>query len=158
MVVKKKNIKKKKIKESTSDDIERELYLKTDEQEYAKVTKMLGNCRLEVQCVDGMTRICHIRGTMTKKRKKVWIELNDIILVSLREYEDTKCDAIHKYTPSEIKRLKIIGEIPESMIEINETKEDDNLGIEFVIKNKHDIDTDDEDEETKDTELNIDEI
>lgn len=37
--------------------------------EYAQVNKMLGNGRLEANCFDGISRLCHIRG---KLRKKVW--------------------------------------------------------------------------------------
>lgn len=48
----------------------RELVFKEDGQEYAQVTKMLGNGRLEAMCFDGIKRLCHIRG---KLRKKVWI-------------------------------------------------------------------------------------
>ena len=35
--------------------------------EYGKVTRMLGNGRLEAYCFDGKTRLCHIRGKMRKK-------------------------------------------------------------------------------------------
>lgn len=45
----------------------RELIFKEDEQEYAQVTKMLGNGRLEAMCFDGQKRLCHIRGKMRKK-------------------------------------------------------------------------------------------
>ncbi len=31
---------------------------------------MLGNGRLEAMCIDGIKRLCHIRGKM---RKKVWV-------------------------------------------------------------------------------------
>jgi translation initiation factor 1A len=31
---------------------------------------MLGNGRLEAMCIDGVKRLCHIRGKM---RKKVWV-------------------------------------------------------------------------------------
>lgn len=40
---------------------------KEDGQEYAQVTKMLGNGRLEAQCFDGEKRLAHIRGKMRKK-------------------------------------------------------------------------------------------
>ncbi len=43
---------------------------KEDGQEYAQVIRMLGNGRLESQCIDGKKRLCHIRGKM---RKKVWV-------------------------------------------------------------------------------------
>ena len=35
--------------------------------EYAQVTKMLGNGRLEATCFDGTKRLCHIRGKLRKK-------------------------------------------------------------------------------------------
>ena len=50
----------------------------------SKVTKMLGNGRLEAMCFDGTKRLCHIRG---KLRKKVWINQSDIILIGLRDYQ-----------------------------------------------------------------------
>jgi translation initiation factor 1A len=59
-------------------EIERELIFKVESQEYAQVTKLLGNCRLEVQCFDGKTRLANIRGSM---RKKVWIKINDVVLI-----------------------------------------------------------------------------
>ena len=52
-----------------NDDMKRELIFREDGQEYAQVTKMLGNGRLEAMCFDGTKRLCHIRG---KIRKKVW--------------------------------------------------------------------------------------
>lgn len=45
----------------------RELVFKEDGQEYAQVTKMLGNGRLEAMCFDGVKRLCHIRGKLRKK-------------------------------------------------------------------------------------------
>lgn len=61
--------------------------------EYAQVLKMLGNGRLEALCFDGSKRLAHIRG---KLRKKVWINQGDIILLSLRDYQDEKGDVILK--------------------------------------------------------------
>lgn len=121
--------KHKKKKNKTVVEIERELIFKTEDQEYAQVTKLLGNCRLEAQCFDGKTRLCHIRGTM---RKKIWIVVNDVVLVSLRDYEDNKCDIIYKYTSKEVNKLKYLGEIPDSVKLIEDLEEkDDDLGIDF---------------------------
>src|ERR1700721_3558211 len=75
--------------------------------EYAQVTKMLGNGRLEAQCFDGEKRLAHIRG---KLRKKVWINQGDIILLSLREFQDAKGDVILKYTADEPRICKVYGE------------------------------------------------
>lgn len=49
----------------------RELIFKEDGQEYAQVTKMLGNGRLEAMCFDGVKRLCHIRGKLRKKVRKI---------------------------------------------------------------------------------------
>lgn len=77
---------------------------------------MLGNGRLEAQCIDGTKRLCHIRGKM---RKKVWVAQGDIILVGLREYQDEKADVIMKYTADEARVLKQYKELPEN-IRIND--------------------------------------
>lgn len=78
---------------------------------------MLGNGRLEAMCFDGEKRLAHIRG---KLRKKVWINQGDIILLSLREYQDEKGDVILKYSADEARNLKAYGELPENA-KINET-------------------------------------
>jgi len=88
----------------------RELVFKEDGQEYAQVLRMLGNGRLEAMCMDGVKRLCHIRGKM---RKKVWVNAGDVILVGLRDYQDEKADVILKYMADEARNLKQYGELPE---------------------------------------------
>ena len=58
-------------------------------------------------------------------RKKVWINSGDIILVSLRDYQDQKADVILKYLNDEARTLKSIGEIPDTV------HLDENNDIEF---------------------------
>ncbi|KAG6423231.1 hypothetical protein SASPL_113620 [Salvia splendens] len=123
-----------------ADDEKRELVFKEDGQEYAQVMRMLGNGRCEATCIDGVKRLCHIRGKM---HKKVWIAAGDIILVGLRDYQmetwqvfgssfveldgeveesknknaimlDDKADVILKYMPDEARLLKAYGELPEN--------------------------------------------
>ena len=94
----------------------RELLLKDDGEEYAHVLKLLGGERMEVQCMDNVKRIAKVRG---KFKKRVWVHVNDIILVSIRELDDEKCDIIHVYYADEAKQLKQMGEIP-AQLEINE--------------------------------------
>ena len=84
----------------------RELIFKEDGQEYAQVLRMLGNGRLEAQCIDGVKRLCHIRGKM---RKKVWVNTSDIVLLGLRDFQDEKADVILKYTAEEARSLKAYG-------------------------------------------------
>ncbi|KAI1079564.1 hypothetical protein F5B20DRAFT_542727 [Whalleya microplaca] len=99
-----------------NDNEKRELTFKEEGQEYAQVVKMLGNGRLEAHCFDGAKRLGHIRG---KLRKKVWINNGDIILLSLRDYQDEKGDVILKYSADEARTLKSYGELPENA-KINE--------------------------------------
>ena len=89
----------------------RELIFKEDGQEYAQVLRMLGNGRLEAYCIDGVKRLCHIRGKM---RKKVWVNTGDIILLGLRDFQDEKADVILKYLADEARSLKAYGELPET--------------------------------------------
>jgi len=115
-----------------NDNEKRELTFKEDGQEYAQVLKMLGNGRLEAMCFDGVKRLGLIRG---KLRKKIWINNGDIILVSLREYQDEKGDVILKYSADEARSLKAYGELPDTA-KINETdtfgpNEDGDCGFEF---------------------------
>eukprot|EP00048_Salpingoeca_helianthica_P014719 m.223183 g.223183 ORF g.223183 m.223183 type:complete len:151 (+) comp16194_c0_seq1:69-521(+) len=101
-----------------NDADKRELVFKEDGQEYGQVTKMLGNGHIEVLCIDGVARLCHIRG---KLRKKVWINQGDIVLVGLRDYQDGKGDVILKYTADEARNLRTYKELPDG-IKINETQ------------------------------------
>eukprot|EP01026_Neomeris_dumetosa_P008934 TRINITY_DN1292_c0_g1_i1.p3 TRINITY_DN1292_c0_g1~~TRINITY_DN1292_c0_g1_i1.p3 ORF type:complete len:142 (+),score=28.98 TRINITY_DN1292_c0_g1_i1:104-529(+) len=103
----------------------RELIFKEDGQEYAQVLRMLGNGRLEAQCIDGVKRLCHIRGKM---RKKVWVNTGDIILLGLRDYQDEKADVILKYLADEARSLKQLGELPEN-IRVNDADVGDEDGL-----------------------------
>ncbi|KAF2237853.1 nucleic acid-binding protein [Viridothelium virens] len=133
-----------------NDNEKRELTFKEEGQEYAQVLKMLGNGRLEALCFDGTQRKAHIRG---KLRKKVWINGGDIILLSLREYQDGKGDVILKYSADEARSLKAYGELPESA-KINETdtyghEGDEGIGFEF---------DEDRDEDASSDEIDVDDI
>jgi translation initiation factor 1A len=103
---------------------------------------MLGNGRLEAQCIDGVKRLCHIRGKM---RKKVWVAQGDIVLIGLRDYQDGKADVIQKYMPDEARNLKAYGEFPES-VKINETvtfgedAQDDDIEFDDVDSSSDDDD------------------
>jgi translation initiation factor 1A len=109
-----------------------ELILREDGQEYAQAGRMLGNGRLEAVCFDGKTRLGHIRG---KLLKRVWISTGDIILVTLRDFQDGKVDVVHKYNSDQVRRLKQMGELP-SGVKVSEISLDDHSdsdSVEFVF-------------------------
>jgi len=107
------------------DEVKRELVMKEEGQEYAQVLKMLGNGRLDAFCFDGKQRQCHIRGKM---RKKVWINKDDIILLGLRDFQDSKADVIYKYKPDEIRELKKLKQLPDRDALTQEENEDGKEG------------------------------
>lgn len=105
---------------------------------YAIITKKLGTS-FEVSCSNGKTEYALIRG---KFRKKVWMNIGDIILINKAELD--KYHIIHKYTPDQAKQLKAKKEItfdvrgtddPEEIIFEGETKnssdEEEELFNEF---------------------------
>ena len=59
------------------------------------VTKLLGASHLNVVCMDGVTRMCRIKGTM---KKRTWIREGDIVIVVPWEIQDDKADVIYRYT------------------------------------------------------------
>jgi translation initiation factor 1A len=104
------------------------LQFKEDGQDYAVIEKMLGNGWLSVNCTDGVKRMAHIRGAF---RKRVWMNVGDVILVSLRDFQDDKADVILKYTPDEARLLKSYGELPDTKEEVGEEEEE--MDVEFDI-------------------------
>ena len=50
-------------------------------EEYARVERMLGDCRVEVQCFDGTRRKARICGAM---QGRIFIRAGDIVLCSVR--------------------------------------------------------------------------
>ena len=102
----------------------RELTFKEDGESYGQIIKILGNGRFEARCDDHIVRICHVRG---KLHKKVWINNEDIVLISKRSFEDKKADIIFKYTPDEVRKLKSLGELTDLVT-------DDDNGIEEEVE------------------------
>jgi translation initiation factor 1A len=72
---------------------------------------MLGDGRVALHCFDNVARTGLIRGTM---RRRVWINIGDIVLIGLREFQPDKADIIHKYNTDEARSLQSYGELPAS--------------------------------------------
>ena len=127
------------------------------EEQYAKVTKMLGNCNIEAKLLDNTTQFCVIPGSMKKKK---WIKVGDIILIAIREYQHSKADVLFVYSQSQIETLINNGDIPSNFI-ITEEQEINDIGS-FIfendnIKNK-DINIIDLENDNNDTDINLEDI
>ena len=140
---------------------EKTLRLKEEGQEYAQISKCLGNCRFTVLCFDGKERMATMCGGMRKRR---FVNVNDIVLVSLREWQDEKCDIIDNYDDNLTRKMKDNGIIPDS-IKLDSDKphdsdsEDDNIGFVFStdMPDSDEEDFIDSDNET-DNKIDLDDI
>jgi len=67
---------------------------------------MLGANRMIVQCMDGVKRMARIPGKM---RKRVWINVGDVVIVVPWEFQDEKADVVWKYTRPQVAWLERKG-------------------------------------------------
>jgi|UniRef100_A0A6C0K2M7 translation initiation factor 1A len=132
--------KKKKRGARPSTGFKREVIFKEDLQEYGVVDKMLGDMRCSVLCSDATTKVCHIRG---KFKRRVWINVGDTVLISLREFEDDKADVVHKYTPEEAEILKIQGEFDPAMYK-NLANGDGSSNVQQLLVDTTTLDSEDQ--------------
>lgn len=69
--------------------------------------KMLGYDRILVKCQDGHERLCRIRGKM---KRRAWIRLRDIVLVSPWDFQsDKRGDIIWRYKRNQAEWLRRKG-------------------------------------------------
>jgi translation initiation factor 1A len=69
--------------------------------------KMLGFDRVLVKCQDGHERLCRIRGKM---KRRMWIRLGDIVLVSPWDFQsDKRGDIIWRYKRNQAEWLRRKG-------------------------------------------------
>jgi initiation factor 1A len=143
-----------------TEDKKRELIIKEDLEEYAKIDKPLGDGRFNVLLCTGETVISVLAKRFRRKRckgsEKVTITPGDIVLVSFRSYEN-KSDIIHKYDKNEIEKLVKLYEIPANFSNTENTNkyegfEVDNNPSETIVEppqimpqnRKFDLDDDEE--------------
>ena len=114
-------------KRKPTESIKRPLEVKAEGQEYAKITKLLGNCRMSAVFPDGKTTLVHIPG---KFRRKCFVTAGDIIIVCIRSFQDGKTDMAYVYKQDEVRQLRTVGEIPPFFMErgaIEERGSDDEI-------------------------------
>lgn len=107
----------------------RELVFKTPgESDYALVSKILGNKRVETLCyTDGKVRQCKIAGSCNG-----WILKDDTVLISFRPFDDNTGDVIHKYTQDETRILTRAGYITTN--DVNKKEKQNVLFIDSSVE------------------------
>jgi translation initiation factor 1A len=110
------SIRNKKKHSSFNKDKDMNYQLNTDYEEYAYVVKLLGNCRARVLLNSGVEAIGIIRGALRRFNKRVLIENGDIIVVSKRDFQDSKVDIVHKFNLDQCQSLIKNKEISDVLI------------------------------------------
>lgn len=123
---------KKHKKNGKKNFVESKLILKSeDNMRYGKVTQVLGNCRFNLILEDGSEKLGILAGRL---RKRSWVNNNSIILSSIRDYQDNKCDIIHVYSDNDISSLKKIDNFPNILLKSEEETFNEDLdGIDFDL-------------------------
>lgn len=100
---------------SNNDNTTRTLLLKEDDQEYGKIIRVLGDRKVTVLLTDGGEILGCIPG---KFRKRVWFKVDDMVLISRRDFQSDRVDVIYKYHDYEAKKLLKMNEIPPKFLDV----------------------------------------
>ena len=145
--------KHKKLASKTANFKPKTLYaIKEQGMMYCKVLKKLGGTHMQVISKDGKTMTAKISGTM---RKRKWINVGDIVLVSPRDFETNQdnCDILYCYNYEEAKGLVSMGEIPFEINQKGNGEGDEGEYVKFDDMDESEED-DDGDEASDDIPLN----
>lgn len=100
-------------------------YAEGDEQKYGKITKCLGDSRFTIKLLDGSNTelIGLMKGSL---KRRMWVRLDDIVLITLRDFEQDKCDIIGKYNDKQ--KLELMeNNIITNVIDNNDIENEDNI-------------------------------
>ena len=116
------------------------LVTRTEDQQYAVITKMLGDCRVNLRYINDKGKLVETMGVIRGKlRKRVWMNEGSVVLVAQRDFDD-RVDIIDKYSDENVRKLKRRGEIHKLLLDEHDTPkkttegdrdEDDDIGFDF---------------------------
>lgn len=144
---------KKKNNKNNGNNIEkRQLLYKDDMQEYAKMTKMLGDRRIMVMLPDKTEVMAIIPG---KFKKRCWMKAGDTLIVSRRDFQESKWDVCYKYNEDEVRLLIKKDEIPPFFAD---NSSDSNVTNEPLVEFVSEEQEEDDIFEDSSNEIDLDEI
>jgi len=103
---------------------------------YGQVVKVLGECNFTVRCFiekekENTTELlCHLRKSAKKMGR---VEVESIVLIGLRDFQESKGDILYTYHVDQAKLLRREGYIPKTKTgnEFEEVKEEEDSGFDF---------------------------
>ena len=113
---------------------EKNIIKPTELQEYGIITKVCGNSRMLVDCLSCKkqensdenvikNRMSTIRG---KLKKRAWMNVGDVVIVALRDFNDDRGDIVHKYSSNQANFLRKNKYIPFDLSKQNSTSNVEN--------------------------------
>lgn len=126
---------------------------KIDNQEYAHVISVLGDGRYDLICYDKKKRLGILRGSLRRTSR---INKSDFVLVSIREFQDNKCDIVGCYSQVDVDKLIKEKEVYYSFVKSGELIQ--NLKDDFVNSDDEDEEDDSKTNIINQTDLNINDI
>lgn len=134
-------------KHKNNEQEQRALDKPVEGQEYAIVTKLLGNSRVMARFYDTRDSedkrmneiICFLRPGLKKKRQ--FAKMGSIMIISLRDFEKDKGDVLYIYNQDEMNKLKRKRLIHENLVP-KELEDDES----FKFQEEKEPDTDEEEE------------
>jgi translation initiation factor 1A len=91
-------------KRKVISEAEIERRLPNEYEVLGRAEKLLGYDHIMVKCLDGLTRMCRIKGKM---KRRAWIRVNDIVIVSPWDFQsDTRGDIVYRYRPNQLDWLR----------------------------------------------------
>ena len=88
-------------------------------------------------------------------RKRKFVNMRDVVLISKRDFQDNKCDIIDVYDDSQVRKLKEMKEIPEAF---KLEEENEYNGYEGDIEFVNEIPNDSDSDNGSDDSIDLDEI
>lgn len=78
------------------------------------IEQRLGGNKMKISCLDGKSRICRVPGRL---RRRLWLRMNDVVIVEPWELDNSKGDVLFKYKPNQIQWLRKNGYLEKEEIE-----------------------------------------
>ena len=99
--------KEEKAKAEQEERLRRTRLPRRDELEmFGVVSQRLASNNIRVMCEDGTERVCRIPGKM---KKRVWMRLNDVVIVKLWDFQPIKADVVWRFLGVQTEHLKRKG-------------------------------------------------
>ncbi len=113
----KKNFKKNKENNSKFEEQKNEkirVKLPKNKEIIGIIEQRLGGNKMKISCLDGKSRICRVPGRL---RRRLWLRMNDVVIIEPWELDNSKGDVLFKYKPNQIQWLRKNGYLEKEEIE-----------------------------------------